>query len=392
MFSLDNFYYVLTANFLQPFRMVDAWFKKFNFESRDDLLIGASAQIEPMRCKSIVYFYDQEPIISSLFDKIMYCDANYFSSMFRLHTNRILANSEHSELKDQICKELDMKDWYYFFHGLAALEWYRDYKYLPKVDKKFSKVFITMNHLVTKDRSYRLHLVASLLEQDLTKHGLVGCQLKDLHGSWKDEILSPTSKLSKDAKKRIYLQFSKLTAPLTLDINDGAYSLCSARPNISLQQSALWHIVTETVFYYDKLHLTEKVFQPIIARRPFMLLAAPGNLRYLKSYGFKTFDRWIDESYDSETDHDRRTAMVVAELERFCQMSSEELVAVYREMEEILDFNFNHFYSNFKCIVLSEMIENFEKCIKQLDVGVLPEERLGIENFNAQEVYGRLTQ
>jgi hypothetical protein len=35
-----------------------------------------------------------------------------------------------------------------------------------------------------------------------------------------------------------------------------------------------------------------------------MLLAAPGNLAYLKSYGFKTFDSVIDESYDTIQDND----------------------------------------------------------------------------------------
>ena len=45
----------------------------------------------------------------------------------------------------------------------------------------------------------------------------------------------------------------------------------------------LFHIVTETIFYDNKLHFTEKVFKPIVARRPFFLVGAPGNLAYLKS-------------------------------------------------------------------------------------------------------------
>ena len=37
------------------------------------------------------------------------------------------------------------------------------------------------------------------------------------------------------------------------------------------------------------MHLTEKIFKPIVNKQPFMLLAAPDNLAYLKSYGFKTY-------------------------------------------------------------------------------------------------------
>ena len=80
----------------------------------------------------------------------------------------------------------------------------------------------------------------------------------------------------------------------------------SAKLNIELQQSALWNVVSETVFYHNKLHLTEKIFKPIVSKQPFMLLAAPGNLKYLKSYGFKTFDHLWSEDYDNEVHDEQR--------------------------------------------------------------------------------------
>ena len=391
MFSLDNFYYVLHANFLQPFRMVDAWFSTFNFDSFDDLIIDYYSKKDPTKCNSMVIFYDQEPLIPAIFNDIMY-HPRTFSSLARANTRRILANSEISDLKTQVCRELGLYDWYYFFHGLAALEWYRDFKYVPRIDNQFTKVFITFNHLVTKDRSYRLNLIASILEKGLDHHGLISCQLGDNNGTWRDEILSPSSKLSVEAKKRIYMQFSKLKDPYILDVHDDSYNMCSARLNIPLQQQALWHLVTETVFYYDKLHLTEKVFQPIVARRPFMLVGGQGNLAYLKRYGFKTFDCWVDESYDNEVDPDLRIKKIVAELDRLSKMSVGELNTMYAEMQDTLDFNFNHFYGEFKSIVISEMIGNFEKCLKQLNVGAFPENVLDVKKFDARAVYTRLLQ
>ena len=112
---------------------------------------------------------------------------------------------------------------------------------------------------------------------------------------------------------------------------------------MALQHSfndSFWHIVTETVFYYNKLHLTEKIFKPIIARRPFLLLSAPGNLAYLKSYGFKTFDCWWDESYDNYQNYDRiREIYKVISFIDKC--SDNELQSMYNDMTDTLEYNYN---------------------------------------------------
>jgi len=115
--------------------------------------------------------------------------------------------------------------------------------------------------------------------------------------------------------------------------------------------------------------LTEKIFKPIVARRPFILVAAPGNLAYLKSYGFRTFDRWIDESYDFEPDPDLRIKLVTKELKKLCLLTFEQLQEMHQEMQEILDYNFNHFYNGFKELVVSELVDNFESACLQINNG-----------------------
>ena len=392
MFSLDNFYYVLHANFLQAFNPLDVWFNEFGDITIEKINIGVYSKDSIHKKTSTVLFYDQEPLVPHLIDSLFVLIGHNGPNLLSHKTIKVLANSEISKLKTDLCREHHFYDWYYFFHGLAALEWYRDFKYVPKVDSKFTKVFITLNHLVTKDRSYRLNFVAQLLEKNLDEHGHVSCQLADESVTWRDEILNQTSKLSKPAKKLIYTQFSKLTEPLLVDDVKGGYRDCSSRLNLPLQESGLWHVVTETVFYYDKLHLTEKTFKPIVARRPFMLLAAPGNLTYLKSYGFKTFDRWIDESYDCEQDPDKRIAMVVAELEKLSNLDTVELETMYQDMQEVLDHNFDHFYGNFKHLVVTEMINNFEKCLKQINIGRLPDKQVDITAFDPVAIYQRLMQ
>jgi hypothetical protein len=153
-----------------------------------------------------------------------------------------------------------------------------------------------------------------------------------------------------------------------------------------LWKSGLWHIVTETVFYHDKLHLTEKTFKPIVAQRPFMLAAAPGNLAYLKSYGFKTFDRWIDESYDTIQDPDRRLQAIVDQTQKLCSMSHDDLRAMHQEMMPVLEHNFNHLYGNFKKRIVDELVDNFETAVRLWNNGRFDSRELPLHKINFDQV------
>ena len=89
-----------------------------------------------------------------------------------------------------------------------------------------------------------------------------------------------------------------------------------------------------------------------------MLLAAPGNLEYLRSYGFKTFDGIIDESYDTIKDNDARIDSVVAQMKWYCNLSQEEKSRVIERLAPIVEYNFQHFYGKFKEIITDELLDN----------------------------------
>lgn len=394
MFSLDNFYYVLYQNFLQPYNMSDLWFYHFGSVHPDHLGSCIYSGKISWETKRLTFFYDQEPLLMPEINALIgvWGHRNNIASCASKCV-KILANSEHSALKNSFLEEYDFVDWYYFFHGFAALEWFRDFKYIPKLDSKFSKVFMSLNHLVTKDRSYRLNLIANLKDRDLLKYGSVSCQLKDLHGDWKHELLDRNSKLSTKAKKLVWKWFNTINHPLVVD-TEFVNGTMSAKMDLAFNQSALWHVVSETVFYHDKLHLTEKIFKPIVARRPFILVGAPGNLAYLKSYGFKTFDRWIDENYDHETDPDARIEKIVTQVEKLCQLSEDKLIQMHQEMQEVLDYNFNHFYGKFKELIVVEMVNNFETAVKKhnVKVGYLLGKQLDLSTFDRDQTIKRLSQ
>jgi hypothetical protein len=382
MFSIENFYYILHQHLLKPTGVHDVIYGKFGSTSAADLELGRymplTARVGRMLFKNpTCYFFDQEPVNER---SVNDCPFTHFFGEFKL-----MANSEHSLLKKRMLKENQYQDWYYFFHGFAALDWYRDGQYFDQhID--WTRPYITLNRLHTNDRSYRLNLVARLAEQQLLSHGHVSLHLDhDEYGLWQQELSNPETRLSAEACGLIR---KNLSNALTLDRTNttGSLSADFGHQEFELWKSGLWHIVTETVFYHDKLHLTEKIFKPIVAQRPFMLAAAPGNLAYLKSYGFRTFDQWIDESYDLIQDPDQRLQAIVDQTRRLCAMSDSELRQMHQEMQPVLGHNFNHLWSGFKRQIVDELVDNFETAVRMWNNGRVDGKQLPLQNINLAQV------
>ena len=362
MFSLEKFYDVIYKNLLDPADIGYFYFGDFGSVSAGDFTKG----IPKFKNDSVTLFYDQEPIYSKDFTALTTSSENericYFNQLVNDPQKLLLfANSEYSSEKDVLLKSTTLKDWYYFFHGFAALDWYRNFEYQPP-NRNFTKVFITFNNLYTEKRSYRLGLVAQLLENNLD--GYISLPVDPAR--IKKEIFSPNCLLSVDSKKLVLKNL--MSSPKLIIDTDSPHGALSAEVELDTLAQGLFHLVTETVFYDSKLHLTEKVFKPIVARRPFFLVGAPGNLAYLKSYGFRTFNHWIDESYDTETDNDQRIAKIVREVTRLCQLSPAELEQIYREMQAVLDYNFEWFYGGFKQVIVNELVDNFAQHVSNTNI------------------------
>jgi hypothetical protein len=287
----------------------------------------------------------------------------------------ILATSEYSSTVDSYAVDNNFKKLYYFFHGFAALDWYRGYyalNYNKSIVKQYKNDFITFNRIINNDRSYRIYFVSQLKEQGLLDKGLVSFNVTDnLFDDWQDEVADPGTKLSEHARHHAETHLVNVNK-LVID-NPTLHGSASADiprtvDSITIPNTvdAFWHVVTETVFYYDKLHLTEKIFKPIVSKQPFMLLAAPGNLSYLRSYGFKTFDGIIDESYDTIQDPDQRTEAVVDQLAWYCNLSDTEKQDVIRAAEPIIEYNFHHFYGEFQQIIVKELLDNTKALFQEI--------------------------
>jgi hypothetical protein len=87
---------------------------------------------------------------------------------------------------------------------------------------------------------------------------------------------------------------------------------------------------------------TEKIWRPIVARRPFIVMSNFEYLHNLKKLGFKTFNEFWDESYDGYSEGER-IKKIEKILEQIAQWSTRDLHIKLKEMKSILDHNYQAF-------------------------------------------------
>jgi hypothetical protein len=110
----------------------------------------------------------------------------------------------------------------------------------------------------------------------------------------------------------------------------------------SVAQKALWSIVNENVGDYPRPYILS-IFDAILQKRPFMLLSSQGSLQELKKLGFRTFDKWINEDYDNCSRFVQRSQLIVDQLKSHACLSINQMQEMCVEMNEILEFNFDHY-------------------------------------------------
>lgn len=115
-----------------------------------------------------------------------------------------------------------------------------------------------------------------------------------------------------------------------------------------LQQSAFLHVVTESVFEYPHNNFSEKTWKPILSLRPFVIVGVPGSIKNLHNLGFKTFNHWWDESYDTIEDSVQRLKAIVDIVESIANNSVEENCKLLLDMKSVLEYNRSHYYGEFR--------------------------------------------
>lgn len=125
----------------------------------------------------------------------------------------------------------------------------------------------------------------------------------------------------------------EISYPITIFTKNSSWNL------LSLYDNFFCEIVCETFFTGDTFFMTEKIFRPIIAKRPFLLQGPTNFLKNLRALGFKTFANWWDEGYD-EDPGDARYETFKFNIDYIARQSDSTLNAWYNEMQPILEHNY----------------------------------------------------
>jgi len=342
MIRIDEIYYNVFLQALQHRKKVGLhWFDPFGSTDFSD--ICSQPPVDGVADLRII-FWDQEPLYR---DRAK----NFFDQFCGTYQGpKIVVTSEiNSKDVAWVCDTYELKHAYYFFHGWAALDWYRGYNYSylgrPWIEKSFQHKLLCANNIIGGERAHRLKVIAGLAERNLIENNMISCpQVCPFEGKSFEELCNSHGISAP----------SELTLPLIID-HEKNHAGSSHKIDFWTQaNSSFCHVVTETVYGSDRVHLTEKTFKPIVLQQPFLLVAPQGSLAYLRNYGFKTFGDIWDETYDELPD-DQRISAVLDICKEINQWDDAKLSFMQKKIATVVEHNYQWFYGGFRDLLWQEL-------------------------------------
>jgi hypothetical protein len=123
--------------------------------------------------------------------------------------------------------------------------------------------------------------------------------------------------------------------------------------------------VTETLTEKDVVFITEKTYKPIYVCQPFIIVGNTYTLKKMKELGFKTFDKWWDESYDNELDFETKMNKITKVLEEISTWDFEKCYKIREEMKEVLIYNYKQMLNNDEQYKIYSLLQTGVKDIKK---------------------------
>ena len=275
-----------------------------------------------------------------------------------LYDHAILVHSEKNSKDLEKYQENGFVCLHYWAHAVIARDWYRFAEYDTRLhsDSTPKNKFLIYCRDWSHRREYRLKFLELLVQNNLN------------HSSQTSVKHTNTENVHFLQHEFQNLDYRLHTPDLIYQIPCNEYdSTASAGYEPKDFTNCAVSVVLETVFDDSRIHLTEKILRPIACAHPFILAAGPGSLEYLKSYGFKTFAPYIDESYDQETNGLKRLEKIINAMKQIQNLHDREYEDLIQEIKSIALFNQNHFFSDkFFDIVKDELVRNLDSALCQV--------------------------
>jgi hypothetical protein len=325
-----------------------------------------------------IFFFDQEPIHLEIhtdtFKTVQKLNADIHEGFYFDRVNQknlgvipptlrprppgyIVTSERDSENVEQVCKRFGWTPLYYFFHGWAALDWYRGYDrtfLMPAPDQRtITKTFIAPNRIVAGKRQHRLEVLYHIFKNRMLDNHISCPQVCPAENVSIYDAIQPLQSRYPDIES----VFAQTPLPMQF-AGETDHPMHSCWLSLFDQSAeSLLYLVTETVAAGRRHHITEKSFKPIALGMPFMIAGTKGSLEYLRSYGFKTFEGIWDESYDQAEDADR-IALMMSTLRSLDELTPAGKQDLFDMAKPIIEHNWNHFYNGgFEKILWAELEE-----------------------------------
>lgn len=234
---------------------------------------------------------------------------------------------------------------------------------LPPPINKIERKFISLNWRYTTQRN----IIAAYLRftNSVYLSWKYKCDIETLSKNLWFNIETWKKKYPKQYRKlRIGILLADKEAPFLLDTREhptqittwdhyNGYPLSNHSPEVltflntctgdtisDIYSKAFVAVVNESRFAQPTGNYSEKVIQAIMHKLPFIIVAPPFTLKYMREQGFKTFSDYWDESYDEITCHSDRMARILQLIDQINSKSIEELEEMKEKMQGIVKYNY----------------------------------------------------
>lgn len=209
------------------------------------------------------------------------------------------------------------------------------------------------NCLNSNPRPHRLVNILNLKRNNLIEDGLISFKQADFNMISLDYRFKSFEKVVEKTKKILPMNCDDIGKDWTDDLGS---MISRVRTNIC--KNSWVSLVTEASYFdYEGTFISEKIFKPIACFHPFILLGPRYSLEYLKQKGFQTFHPWIDEKYDTLSDHERFDK-IIESIKKIQKLPNR--LEWYKNLRNIVEHNYNKLRED----VLKTKLESFTNYYK----------------------------
>jgi len=226
-----------------------------------------------------------------------------------------------------------------------------------------TKKYLSFNRM---PRLHRCELLEFLLANDLLDKGYVSFGNDGTWESRTDFFLNQIGDNYPNISQNLHL------LPLNINATAERNNPADIRiDDVEYFENSYFSVVAETAYYQTNINgpyvdiekdifPSEKIYKPIIMLHPFILIGRPHFLEMLRTYGFKTFHPFIDESYDSVEDDNVRMNLIFNEINRISAFTDEQYKEWMTQIKPIVEHNKRHIQTNTDYRVTKDVLKYFK--------------------------------